>query len=176
MTNWYSTIYKSCIYASIISFIIGFFSNSATSLDAYLAGYSVLILGVMMILIILFSNVLKMNVNSSTSVILYSIFMTSGPFILMLGILSFVLYLLVNWRENIIQSNVAPGFTSFNTIILILIMMQLYLVISNINTEKFEMTGRLTKVTSSILYLLGILTGVSSITLYTILKYYSTDG
>jgi hypothetical protein len=55
-------------------------------------------------------------------------------------------------------------------------MMQLFIVINNINTEKFETTGKMSKVVSSTIYLLGILTGISSIILYTILKYYSTDG
>jgi hypothetical protein len=47
---------------------------------------------------------------------------------------------------------------------------------NNINDEKFEATGKLSKVTSSMIYLLGVLTAISSIILNTILKYYSTDG
>lgn len=176
MTDWYSTIYKACIYASVISFILGLFTSDKTSLGAYLAGYSVLILGVMMILIILFSNIIKNTVNDSTVQKLYSIFMTSGPFILILGIISFVLYSLIQYKENIINGHTAPGYNSFSNIIVILLMLQLYILITNINTERFQATGKISKVTSSIIYLLGILTAISSIILYTILKYYSTDG
>jgi hypothetical protein len=176
MTNWYSTIYKACIYASIVAFIIGFFTSSSASLGAYLAGYSALILGIMLILIILFTNVLKATANNSSLQILYSIFITSGPFILMLGVISFVLYSLIQYKNNIIEGHIAPGYNSFSNIIIILLMIQLYLVINNINTENFERTGKMSKVTSSIIYLLGVLTAISSIILYTILKYYSTDG
>lgn len=176
MGDWYSTIYKACIYASIVAFIFGFFTTSTTSLGAYLAGYSVLILGIMMILVILFTHVLKVTANDSSLQILYSIFMTSGPFILMLGVISFVLYSLIQYKNNIIAGHIAPSYNSFSNIIVILLMLQLFLVMNNINTEKFETTGKMSKVTSSMIYLLGVLTGMSSIILYTILKYYSTDG
>jgi len=176
MSEWYSTIYKACIYASIVSFIFGFFTSSTTSLGAYLAGYSVLIFGIMMILVILFSHVLKANANDSTLQILYSILMTAGPFILMLGVISFVLYSLIQYKNNIIEGHIAPSYNSFSNIIVILLVLQLFLVMNNINTEKFESSGKISKVTSSMIYLLGVLTGISSIILYTILKYYSTDG
>jgi hypothetical protein len=176
MADWYPTFYKACIYASAVSFIIGFFSSSTTSLGAYLAGYSVLILGVMMILVILFSNVLKVTANNSSLQILYAILLTTGPFILMFGVISFVLYLLINYKENIIDGHIASSYNSFSNIIVILLMLQLYLVVNNINTEKFQTTGKMSKVTSSLIYLLGVLTAISSIILYTILKYYSTDG
>jgi len=176
MADWYSTIYKACIYASIVAFILGFFTSSSTSLGAYLAGYSVLTFGIMMILIILFSKVLKVTANAQPLQIIYSIIITSGPFILMLGVISFVLYSLIRYKNNIIEGHIAPGYNSFSNIIIILLMIQLFLVINNINTERFETTGKMSKVISSMIYLLGVLTGISSIILYTILKYYSTDG
>ena len=148
MKDWYSSIYKACIFASLVAFIIGFFAQSQTSLAAYIAGYSVLTLGIMMILLILFNNVLRVSSNGSAFQIIYSILMTSGPFLLILGVISFVLYLLL----------------------------QIYLVYTNINTESFETNCKISKVTSSFVYLLGVLTAICSIILSTILKYYSTDG
>ena len=176
MKDWYSTIYKACIYAGIISFILGFFSESKTSLGAYIAGYSVLILAILMILIILFTNILRVTANDSAFQILYTILMTSGPFILILGVISFILYLLINYQDNIVNGHIAPSYNSFSNIIVMLIAIQLYMVNSNISTEKFETTGKMSKVTSGIIYLLGVLTAICSIILYTILKYYSTDG
>jgi hypothetical protein len=176
MTDWYSSVYKAFIYASSIAFIIGFFTESKTSLGAYLAGYSILSLGIMLILITLFKNVLKTTANDSMLQILYSILLSTGPFILMLGVVSFILYLLIKYKNNIIDGNIAPGYNSFTNIVVILLLVQLYIVTTNINTEKFETTGKLSKVVSSVLYLIGLLTSISSIILYTILKYYSTDG
>jgi len=176
MKDWYSTIYKAFICASVIAFILGFFTESSLSLGAYISGYSVLILAIMMILIILFNNILKITANDSSFQILYSILITSGPFILILGVISFVLYLLINYKDNIIKGHIASSYHSFSNIIVMLLLIQLYLVYTNISTEKFEMTGKMSRVTSSIIYLLGVLTSISSIILYIILKYYSTDG
>jgi hypothetical protein len=176
MKDWYSTIYKACILASLVAFIIGFFTDSKTSLGAYIAGYSVLTLGIMMILIVLFNGVLKITSNSSNFQILYSILMTSGPFLLILAIISFVLYLLINYKDNIIAGHIAPSYNSFSNIIVLLLLLQVYLVYTNINTDSFESTGKISKITSSLIYLLGVLTAICSIILSTILKYFSTDG
>ena len=176
MKDWYSSVYKACILASVIAFIIGFFSESKTSLGAYISGYSVLTLGIMMILIILFNNVLKFSSNGSALQILYSILMTSGPFLLMLSVIGFVLYLLINYKDKIIEGNIAPGYNSFSNIIVILLLVQIYLVYTNISTDNFESTGKISKVISSFIYLLGVLTAICSIILSTILKYFSTDG
>lgn len=176
MNNWYSSIYKAFIYAGMIAFIIGSLTDSKTSLGAYIAGYSVLILAMLMIIVILFSNIFKSNPNPTLNYLMNSIIMMSGPFLLILGIITFVLYLLIKYKDNITDGKVAPGYYSFSNIIVILLCLQFYLVYTNINTEKFESTGRITKVISSIIYLIGVLTAICSIILYTILKYYSTDG
>lgn len=176
MKDWYSSIYKAFIFASVVAFIIGFFTESQLALGAYIAGYLVLTLGIMMILIILFNNVLRVSSNASSFQILYSILMTSGPFLLILAVISFVLYLLINYKNNIVAGNVAPSYNSFSNIIVMLLLLQVYLVYTNISTDSFESTGKISKVTSSFVYLLGVLTGICSIILSTILKYYSTDG
>lgn len=176
MKDWYSSIYKACIFASLVAFIIGFFSQSKTSLGAYIAGYSILTLGVMMILIILFNNVLRFSSNGSSFQIFSSILMISGPFLLILAIISFILYLLINYKDKIIDGHVAPSYNSFSNIIILLLMLQVYLVYTNISTDSFESSGKISKVTSSLIYLLGVLTAICSIILNTILKYYSTDG
>ena len=176
MKEWYTSIYKAFIYASIIAFIIGFFTDSKLSFGAYISGYSVLVLGVLMILLILISNILKFNANSSMFQILFSLFNLAGPFILMLGVISFVLYLLITYQTNILNGRVAPGYNTFSSIIVMLLFLQIYIVYNNIDTDKFQTTGKLSRISTSIIYLIGILSGISSIILYTILKYYTTDG
>jgi hypothetical protein len=176
MSDWYSTVYKAFIFAGVISFILGLFTDSNTSLGAYIAGYSILLLAILMILIILFNNILNVNSNISTVQQLYSILIATGPFILIVGIIAFVLYLLVKYQSNIANGETAPGYNSFSNIIVILLLIQIYLIYSNMDTEKFKITGTLSKVTSSIIYFIGVITAICSIILYRILKYYSTDG
>jgi len=176
MTGWYQSIYKGFISAAIISFIIGFFSDGNVSLGSYITGYSVLILGIMMILLILFNSIMKITEGQSTLQILYTILLTSGPFLLMLGVIAFILYLMITYKSIILDNHVANGYHSFTNINIILILIQLYIVYTNISTDSFEKSGKMSKVTSSIVYLLGVLSAISSIILYTILRYFTTDG
>jgi hypothetical protein len=176
MKDWYSSIYKAFIVASVISFLISFFSSGTVSLNASIAGYSTLILGIMMILIILFQGILKVNSNQSLLQVFFSIFISTGPFILILAVIGFVLYLIINYKNLIIDQHVSQSYYTFSNITIILLLLQLYIVYTNITSERFESTGKLSKLTSSVIYLLGVLTSICSIILFTILKYYTTDG
>jgi hypothetical protein len=176
MKDWYSSIYKAFIMASVIAFLISFFSSGEVSLGAALAGYSVLILGIMMLLLILFQNILKINENQSFLQLMYSITMSTGPFLLMLGVIGFILYLIIYYKPIIIDEHVAQSYYTFSNMVIVLLLVQLYIVYTNITTEKFEATGKLSKLTSSLVYLLGVLTTICSLIMFTILKYYTTDG
>ena len=176
MSGWYSSIYKAFIISAIISFVIGFFSEGKVSLGSYITGYSVLILGIMMILLILFNSIMKITEGQSILQILYTILLTAGPFLLMLGVIGFILYLMITYKSIILQGHVANGYHSFSNINIILILIQLYIVYTNISSDSFEKTGKMSKVTSSMVYLLGVLSTITSIILYTILRYFTTDG
>ena len=102
--------------------------------------------------------------------------MSSGPFLLMLAVISLVLYLIVKYKNNIIENHVSSGYYSFSNITALLIFIQLYVIYTNIFTDKFQNTGKIEKVTSSIIYLLGVLSSMTVAILYIILKYYTTDG
>ena len=176
MSDWYSSIYKGFIISAIVSFVIGFFSEGNVSLGSYITGYSVLILGIMMILLILFNSIMKITEGQSILQILYTILLTAGPFLLMLGVISFILYLMIKYKNIILDNHVSSSYNSFSNINIILILIQLYIVYTNISSESFEKTGKISKVTSSVVYLLGVLSAISSIIIYTILKYFTTDG
>jgi len=176
MKDWYSSVYKGFIITAIISFVIGMFSEGNVSLGAYITGYSILILGIMMILLILFNSIMKITEGQSILQILYIILLTAGPFILMLLVIAFILYLMISYKTNILDNHVSSGYNSFSNINIILILVQLYIVYTNITSDSFEKTGKISKVTSSMIYLLSVLTAISSIILYTILKYFTTDG
>ena len=94
----------------------------------------------------------------------------------MFFVIAFTLYLMIKYKPIIIDNHVSSSYNSFSNINIILIIIQLYIVYTNITTDSFEKTGKISKVTSSMVYLLGILSGISSIILYTILKYFTTDG
>ena len=176
MKDWYSSIYKGFIISAIVSFVIGFFSEGNVSLGSYITGYSVLILGIMMILLILFNSIMKITEGQSILQILYTILLTAGPFLLMLGVIAFILYLMITYKTIILDNHISSSYNSFSNINIILILIQLYIVYTNISSDSFEKTGKISKVTSSMVYLLGVLSAISSIIIYTILKYFTTDG
>jgi hypothetical protein len=176
MSDWYASIYKGFILAGIISFIIGFFTQGDVSLGSYIAGYSVIILGIMVLIVLLFSNILKFTQGQKSFQILYKILFSTGPFLLMLGVIGFVLYLMITYKDNIIHNRISNGYHTFSNITIILLLIQLYIVYTNISEQSFQETGNMSKVTSSIIYLLGVLTSITSIILFTILKYFTTDG
>ena len=176
MKDWYSTLYKSCIWVSLIMFLIGLFTQSETSLGAFIAGYSVLTLGILLILVILFANVLRVTLGKSFFQTVAAMAMTAGPFILILGVVAIMLYLLIFYKQRIIDGHVAPGFNTFSGIISVLLFVQMFTLYNSIGSEMFEATGKLPRVTSALTYLLNVLTIISTVILFTILKYYSTDG
>jgi hypothetical protein len=176
MKDWYSTVYKALIMTSVIAFIISVFSSGDVSLGSLLTGYSVLILGVMMILLILLNRILPVIQGLSSFQIIYTILVTTGPFLLMLGVIGFIMYLIINYKNIIIGEHVSKSYHTFSNIAVILFLIQIYIVYTNISTDKFESTGRLSTVTSSLIYLFGVLTTMTSLILFTILKYFTTDG
>lgn len=176
MKDWYTSIYKALIIGSVISFIISFFSTGEVAINASLSGYFILILGIMMILIILFQNILNNNSNQDTIKIIYYILVNTGPFLLMLGVMGFILYLIFFYKGIITANHVSQSYYTFSNITIILLLLQLYIVYTNISSDKFESTGKISVVSSSLIYLLGVLTSMCSLILFTILKYYTTDG
>jgi hypothetical protein len=176
MGDWYNGIYKAFIMAGAIAFVIGFFSQGQVSLGAYISGYAVLILAIIMLLIILIQNIFRISAGQSTFNTIYSIIMTTGPFLLMLAIIGFTLYLMITYKNNILSGHLSQSYYSFSNINIILLLIQLYIVYTNISTPIFEQTGKLSQLTSSIIYLLGVLEGITAVILFTILKYFTTDG
>jgi hypothetical protein len=176
MKNWYSSIYKAFLIGSVISFIIYFMTSGNTSLGAMISGYSILILTTMMILYIILYDVLQLTQNASFFQSLLSMIFACGPFLLTLFVIGFVLYLIIKFKNKILSGHVSSGYTTFSNIIIILLLLQVYLIYNGINSDKFETTKRLSKVTNSILYLYGVIAAICSITLFTILNNFSADG
>jgi hypothetical protein len=174
MAVWYSSVYNSLIISSIISFIIGYFTEKTVSFSAYMIGYSVLTLAIMMILIILINNLKTQN--QSALQILYNILLTCGPFILILFVIVFITIIMGYYNKIIIDEHISKSYHSFSNILIFLLLIQVYILYTNISNPNFESTGKLSKVTSSIICLIGVLTLICSVIIFTILKYFTTDG
>jgi hypothetical protein len=141
-----------------------------------ISGYSILIITILMILYIILYNVLQSTQNASFFKSLLAMIFACGPFLLILFVIGFVLYLVIKFKNKILSGHISSGYNTFSNIIIVLLLLQIYLIYNGINTDKFETTKTLSKVTNSILYLYGVITTICSITLFIILNNFSADG
>lgn len=176
MNSIYFSLYKAFILSSMASFLIGFVTQGAVSLGAMLTAYSILIIALLMILVILIQNELEHNVNDSIFKKIFSMLSSGGPFYLMLGVIGLLMYLTINYKSIITTNHVSQSYFNFSNITNVMIFLQIYLLYTELYTQSFIDTGKVGRVTLSLLYLLAVITGISSLTIYTILNYYTTDG
>ena len=174
MAEWYSTVYKAFIIASTISFIISLFTSGNTAFGSLVTAYSIIGLGIMMILLLLIQNILTLTEGQSFFKVIYEILISSGPLFLLLLIVGFMMYIILNYKSLIISGHVSSSYHSFLNTTTILILLQIYIIYSSINTPTpFK---KISKITSGMLYLLAILTSACSLVIFSILKYFTTDG
>jgi hypothetical protein len=161
--NIYSGIYKSFLIASIILFILFFFSRGSVAYGSVITGYTTFIIGILMILL----QTIEKNLETTQNIyrIMYSVMYTNTPLFLLLGYVGLVLYLIIYNKSKIENKHVSANFFSFHNIFIILIFVQTYLIYLPPN-----------KLQQSILYLFNIITLIITVILYTILTYFTTDG
>lgn len=176
MNNLYSLVYKALIYVSVVLFLISFGTSGNTTIGALITGYSTLLLSILMILVMLLNIVMNTTQNNSMFETMKSILLTSGPFLLMLTVLWCILYLIIKYKKIISEGNVSSGYYVFSNISIILFLLQAYLLYKNMNTDNFMLTGKLSTISSSLIYLLGIFSGICVLIIYSTLGYFTTDG
>ena len=165
LTNdvWYSGIYKSLLISSAVSFSIYSTTTDAISFNALVSGYSILILGISMLMLFVFN-----KSTNTTSVMV--------PFILLFIIISIMMYLLTNNKTRIINGQVSPSFYNFSNISVFLILIQVYLIYTQISTKEFKDNKVFNRTTSLFVTLLSVLTGITTYIIYIVLMYYTADG
>lgn len=169
-------IYKAFILASVIMFIISFFSSGNTKINSLITAYSTLSVSIIMIMLILISGVLRMSQNQSLFNFIFSLVLSSGPFLLMLSIIGLMLFCIISYSSSISKGNVSSNYYSFSNIITILFLLQIYMLYDSVLSDKFKQTGKISKITLSLVYLIGTITGICSLIIFTILKHFTTDG
>lgn len=176
MNQLYSLVYKALIFVSVILFFVSFGTTGNTTIGALISGYSALTLSILMILIMLLNNIVTINSDKPKSEMISTILMATGPFLLMLAVISLILYLIITYRNLIKDDHVSSSYHTFSNISIILFLLQIYLLYTNMDSEKFKSSGKLSSITSSLLYLLGVISSISALILFTILKFFTTDG
>jgi len=176
MDTWLSNVYKAFIYVSAILFMISLNTTGNTTINASISGYATTGIAMLLIMSLILNGLIKTIKGASTFQILTNILITIGPFILVLGIIGFLMYLLITYKNIIIEDHVSKYYGTFQFLSSVLILVQMYILYDGLDSEKFKTTNRLSKITSSILCLTAVLNIICVIILYITLKYYTTDG
>jgi len=173
--KWYSIIYNSLLIVGVIIILCTVTSNSASSLTGTIIGFSFIVTGTLLMIGYLMNNLNSQATASSTSSLI-SALITVGPFVLLLGILIYMIYLLSYYFKQITDGHVAGGYYTFMNIFIVLLMVEFYIFYNGMQDKTFKTSGTVGKVTGMILYLMELISIVTVITLGIILKYFSTDG
>jgi len=174
MKNLYSVVYNSFIIASLLAFFSYILTSGSLSYGLLMSGFITLGLAILMIVILLFNISLENNQTKDFLNIIIILFSLSGPFICLLGLIIFSLYLMIYYKSSIENNLVSNSYYTFTNITIFLIIIQTLLVYKNI--EKIEITKRISGILNSLLYLLSTIGFITTIVVYVILKYYTTDG
>ena len=170
--TWDVYLWKSTIIAAVITFIIYMYTTGVNSLNAAITGYSLLIITILGILIQLIKTPISNSEGISTLKMVMNILTQTGPFFIILAIIGVMLYLLVKYKKPIINSEVSPSFNTFSNITLFLILILIYFIYNNVMCDGVDCdSGKTGKMNNSIMYLLSILTIVSTGIVYTILTF-----
>jgi hypothetical protein len=106
----------------------------------------------------------------------FHLFMVTAPFILLLGIIAYTLYLLIAYQNRINNGHVTSEYNTFSTISVILTLIQIYIFYEATNSKLFMNTGKLSKITYGIIHLVEVVNIITVLIIGTILKYFTTDG
>jgi hypothetical protein len=167
--DWYSSIYNSLIVAGVIIILCTIGTPSKSSLTGTIVGYSFIMTGVLLLV-----GYLMTNLQSTTSIL--SKIITVGPFVVLIGILIYMVYLLSIYFNQITSLNISQSYYNFMNIFIVLLMILLYVFYYGSRDQGFQKSGALNKVTGLFLYLIETVNIIVVITLAIILKYFSTDG
>ena len=171
--KWYTIIYNSLLLVGLIIVFFTMGSNTSSNLTGTIIGYSFIVVGVLLLIGFLLNN---MNTIAGANFSFISSLITVGPFVLMIGILVYMIYLLSYYFSQITAGHISSGYYTFMNIFVVLLMVEFYIFYNNLQDKAFKTTGTIGKVPGMVLYLLEIISIVTLITLGIILKYFSTDG
>ena len=149
------------------------YTTGINSLNAAIAGYSLLIITILGILIQLIKTPISNSEGISTLKMVMNILTQTGPFFIILAVIGLMLYLLVRYKNPIIKNQVSSSFKSFSNLTLFLILVIIYFIY---NQAMGDNTGKIGKVSNSFLFLLSLITMIFAGTVYIILVFYTTDG
>lgn len=177
MNNWIQNIYKAFIYVSAILFIIALNTTGNNSINATISGYVTMIFSLLIIMFMVMNNFSQTTNGTQNYIqIIMNALITMGPFILLLAIIGFLLYIIISYRTIISEGHVSSYYYTFSFLSSILVLIQIFFIYNGTTSRSFQQTHLLSKITNSIVCFTAVINSICAIILFVILKYYTTDG
>jgi hypothetical protein len=166
--KWYSIIYNSLLVVGVIIALCTSWFNTPSSVTGAIVGYTFIITGTL-----LMTGFLMSNMNSSNMI---ANIITFGPFIILIGILIYMVYLLSYYYTRITKGRISGSYYTFMNLFIVLLIVEFVMFSNGMADKNFKLTGEINKVTGLTIYLLEMFSTIVVGTLGIILKYFSTDG
>jgi hypothetical protein len=156
------------VSSAILCFIIHFVTSGLTAYGSLIAGYSVLFIAIIMLLVSVFSEMEDIDyINDNDYLIKYLNIFGFGIYMLMMfGTIGLKLYSLSVYKNRIISNE--KYYFNFNIILFCLIFIQCIFIINNF----YNISG----IILSLLCLFGSITTITAILEFTTLSYFHADG
>jgi len=174
-TTWFNVLYTALFIVGAIVLLLSFTVSIQSIVYLSMVGYTLLILSMLLILGNIFSSALQAS-NGRFMQFISILFNSTGPFLLNISVIIFLLYLMITYKAMINSGNLSQQYYSFSMVSSIIMLMQVILFYYGVNTNTFKREHKLPVMFNSFSYLLGVINVYIAVIIQTILKYYTTDG
>lgn len=175
MTTWFTVLYTSMFIVGASLLILSFTVSIQSVVYLSILGYSVLAVAIILILASIFNNTLSVS-NGKFGQFISILFNSTGPFLLNIAVILFLLYLVITYQNSINSGNLAQQYYSFSMLSSVIMLMQVVLFYYGMQSSSYTREHKLPVMVNSFSYLLGIINVYIAVIIQTILKYYLTDG
>jgi len=174
LSDTFKSFISSGMIIGIFLLIIALITGSKFGFFGSVIGYSFIGIAILLLAVTMMYN--NKSNNDGILTILLSLITTSFPFVLLLGIISFILYLLITNKDKIINGYVSPSYYTFTNISILLILLQLFIFFLGTRKPAFIKSGTIDSNLSGIIYIVAVFNIITVISLNIILNYFTTDG
>jgi hypothetical protein len=178
-SNWFSVLYSSLFFAAFIILFISLVTSVNQPAKVSTLGYTILIIAFVLICSNIFINIRnKINAQQTHGIfsVLYLLLANLGPFILIISILMYSIYLFATYGDAINQGHTSSQYYTFSKMSTIMILIQIIIFISGMKSKQYTEQKLLPLVYNSAAYLVGVINAYIIIIMGFILSSYTTDG
>ena len=173
--SWYSILYSSLLSIGTILLLLSFSIDGIPAVNMTIVGYCFLVTSILLIISNMFKVLSKAKIDSMAS-FAYIFFNNTGPFLLNIATILFLLVLTVKYTNIISTGNLSNQYYSFSKLSTLLILIQMAVFYQGLTTKKYKQENKLPVIYSSFSYLVGVINLYIAIVIKIILAYYTTDG